>query len=113
MDKAIQVTCRFLNLFAEVIVGIEVENIGHQVQRILIVGNLGVQASKVEAIGQVFFVDFAKVLVAAGGDELRAPVRFGSWKRDSVWITPSQREQGRARVGQRVGDGSRQHLIRA
>ena len=32
----------------------------------LVIVDLGVQASEVEAVGEVFFVDFTEVLVAAG-----------------------------------------------
>ena len=56
--------CRFFDLVAHVVVDFHVEDVGHEVQRILVVLHLGVEASQVEAIRQVIFVDFAKVLVA-------------------------------------------------
>lgn len=70
MNKSVQVASRFLDLLAKVVIRIEVKNVGHEVQRILIVRDLGVEAGKVETIGQVFLVDFAKVLVSAGRNEL-------------------------------------------
>ncbi len=70
MNKSVQVASRFLDLFTKVVVRIEVKNIGHEVQGILIVSDLGVKAGKVETISQIFLVDFAKVLVSAGRNEL-------------------------------------------
>lgn len=70
MNQAVQVTRRFLNLLAQVIIRIEIENIRHEIERILIVGHLGVQAGQVEAIGQVFFVNLAEILIATRRNEL-------------------------------------------
>lgn len=61
---------RFLNLLAHLVVAVEVEDIGDEVEGILVVLDLGVEASEVEAVGEVLFVDFAEVLVAAGRYEL-------------------------------------------
>lgn len=63
---------RLLYLLAHLIFAVKVEDVGNEVERILIVLHFGVQAREVETIGQVFLVDFAKVLVAAGGYELHA-----------------------------------------
>lgn len=70
MNQAIQMSRRFLNLLAQVVVCIEVENIRHEVQRILIVRYFGVQAGKVEAIGQVLLVDLTEVLISTRRNEL-------------------------------------------
>lgn len=51
MNQAVQVTRRFLNLLAQVIIRIEIENIRHEIESILIVGHLGVQAGQIETIG--------------------------------------------------------------
>jgi hypothetical protein len=56
---------RLLNLFPHIIVAIKVEDVGHEVERILVVLNFGVQTRQIEAIRQVLLVDFAKVLVAS------------------------------------------------
>lgn len=59
-----------LDGLAHLVVAVEVEDIGDEVERVLVVLNLGVQTSQVEAIGQVLFVNFAEVFVASRGDEL-------------------------------------------
>jgi hypothetical protein len=56
---------RLLNLLAHIIVAVKVEDVGHEVERILVVLNFGVQTRQIEAIRQVLLVDFAKVLVAS------------------------------------------------
>ena len=58
------------NLFTHIIVAVEVEDVGDEVKGILVVLNVGVEACQVEAVGEVVFVDFAKVFVTAGGYEL-------------------------------------------
>jgi hypothetical protein len=68
--KAVEVAGRFLDLFAHVIFTVEVEDIRHKVERVLIVLDLGVEASQIETVGQVFFVNLAEVFVASRGDEL-------------------------------------------
>lgn len=56
---------RLLNLFAHIIVAVKVEDVGYEVQGILVVLDFGVQAREVEAVGEVFFVNLAKVLVSS------------------------------------------------
>ena len=70
VDKAVKVAGRLLDGLAHVIVAVEVEYICDEVERVLVVLNFGVQTSQVEAVGEVVFVDFAKVFIASGGDEL-------------------------------------------
>lgn len=70
VDKAVQVAGRLLDGLAHVIVAVKVEDIGDQVERILIVLNFGVETRQVESVCEVLFVDFAEVLVTSGGDEL-------------------------------------------
>lgn len=111
MDKSVQVASRFLDLLTKVVVRIEVENVGHEVQCILIVRDLGVKAGKVETIGQVFLVDFAKVLVSAGRNELGKKVRLGSWKSNFVGIALSQGTHRGARFRTRFGLRIRPFLI--
>ncbi len=55
--------CRFLNLLSHIVVAVEVEDISHQVEGILVVLNVSVEAREVEAVGEVVFIDFAKVFV--------------------------------------------------
>jgi hypothetical protein len=61
---------RLLNLFPHLIVAVKVEDVGYEVEGILVVLDFGVQARKVEAVGQVFFVDLAEVLISSGRYEL-------------------------------------------
>jgi hypothetical protein len=64
MYQAIQMPCRLLYLFPHVIVTLKVEDICNKVERVLVVLDFGIEAGKVEAIGKILFVDFAKVLVS-------------------------------------------------
>ena len=57
-------SCRFLNLFPHLIVAVEVEHVGDQVERVLVVLYFGVQAREVEAISKVLLVDLAEIFVS-------------------------------------------------
>lgn len=70
MDKTIQVPSRFFYCLPHLIVTVKVKHVGNEVHRILVVLDFRVQASQVETVGQVFLVDFAKVLVTPRRDEL-------------------------------------------
>lgn len=61
---------RLLNLLAHLIVAVKVEDVGDEIEGILVVLDLGVESREVEAVGQVLLVDLAKVLVAARRDKL-------------------------------------------
>lgn len=63
--------CRLLYRLAHVIVAVEIEDVSDEVESILIIGDLGVEAREVESIRQVVLIDFAKVFVALGADELQ------------------------------------------
>ena len=65
MHQTIQMTGRLLDLLPHLIVTVQIEDIGDKVEGVLVVLNIGVEACKVEAVGEIVFVDFAKVLVAA------------------------------------------------
>ena len=75
MHHTVKMPRTLLDLLAHVIVDFHVEDIGHDVERILVVFDLRIKAGQVEAVGKVFFVDFAKIFVPAGGDELRIRLR--------------------------------------
>lgn len=64
-------TGRLLDRFPHIIVAVEVKDVGDEVQGILIVLDLGVEARQVETVRQVVLVNFAKVLVASRRDELK------------------------------------------
>jgi hypothetical protein len=63
-------------LLPHVVVHFHIEHIRDQVQSILVVLDFCVQASQVETIREVVLVDFAEVLVATRGNELREHVRI-------------------------------------
>lgn len=71
MDQPVEMTGRFLNLFTQIIIGIKVKHIRHEVESILVIGNFGVQASEVEPIRQVVLVDFTEVLISPRRDKLK------------------------------------------
>lgn len=56
---------RLLYGLSHVIVAVEVEDVGDEIEGVLVVLNFRVEASQVEAIGEIVLVDFAEVLVAA------------------------------------------------
>lgn len=70
MDQSIEMAGRFLNLFPQIIIGVEVKHIRHEVQSILVVGDFGVQTGEVEPVRQVILVDFTEVLVPPRRDKL-------------------------------------------
>lgn len=65
VHQTVQMPRRFFNLFPHIIVAVKVEDVGYKVQRILVVLDLGIQTREVEAVGKVFLVNFAKVLVSS------------------------------------------------
>jgi hypothetical protein len=57
------VSRRLLYLFPHIIVAVEIEDVGYEVERILVVLDFGVEARKIEAVGEVLLVNFAEVFV--------------------------------------------------
>jgi hypothetical protein len=55
--------CRLLDLFPHIIIAVEVEHVRYKIECILVVLNFGVQTRKIEAIGEVLFVNLAEVFV--------------------------------------------------
>lgn len=70
MHKTIEMSSALLDLLTHVIVDFHVKDISHKIKRILVVLDFRVKASQVEAVGQVVFVNFAVILIAARRDEL-------------------------------------------
>ena len=66
MHETIEMAGGLLDLLAHIIVAVKVKDIGDEVESVLVVLDVGVEAGEVEAVGEVVFVDFAKVFVAAG-----------------------------------------------
>ena len=86
---------RFVDVVANVIVTVEVEDVGDEIEGVLVVLNFGVQASEVEPVIEIVFVDFTEILVAAGGDELD--------RREQLVRGSSGQRKGRTRTrGQNV-----------
>ena len=70
MDQAVQVPRRFLDLLSHIIVAIQVKDISDEVKSVLIILDVRVEPSKVEAVCEVVFIDLAKVFITSGRDEL-------------------------------------------
>lgn len=62
---------RLLNRLPHLIVTIQIKNIRHQVQCILVILHFGIQAREVKAIRQVILINFAKVLITPRGNKLK------------------------------------------
>jgi hypothetical protein len=50
VDEAVQVPGRFFYRLAHLVVAVEIEDVGHEVQRILVVLDLGIETRQVEAV---------------------------------------------------------------
>lgn len=66
VDETVQVAGGLLDGLAHIVITVDVEDIGNQVEGVLVVLNLGVQTRQVESISQVLFVDLAEVFVPSG-----------------------------------------------
>ena len=64
MDKAVEVACILLDGLPHVVVYFHVEDVGHQIEGVLVVLHFGVQAGQVETVRQVVLVDLAEILIA-------------------------------------------------
>ena len=70
MHQAIKMPGTLLDLLAHILVDFHVEDIGHEIQSILVVLHFRIEACEVEAVREVVLVNFAEVFIAAGGYEL-------------------------------------------
>lgn len=70
MHQSVEVACALLDLLPHVVVDLHVENVGYQVEGILVVLHFCVQSSQIEAICEVVLVDLAEVFIAACRYEL-------------------------------------------
>lgn len=70
MHQAVERPCRLLNLFPHLIVTVHVENVSHKVKSVLIVRNICVESSQVEAVREIVFVDITEVFVSPRRNEL-------------------------------------------
>jgi len=71
MHQSIKVASALLDLLPHVVVDFHVEDVGHEVEGILVVLHFCVQSSQVEAIREVVLIDFAEVFIAACCDKLK------------------------------------------
>lgn len=71
MHQPVKVASALLDLLPHVVVDLHVEDVGHQVERILVVLHFCVQSGQVEAVRKVILVNLAKVFVATCCYELR------------------------------------------
>jgi hypothetical protein len=67
VHEPVQVPRRLLNLLAHLVVALDVEHVGDELERVLVVLDLGVEPRQVEPVRQVVLVDVAEVLVAPSG----------------------------------------------
>lgn len=70
MNYSIKMPCGLFDLLSHVILAVKVEDIGNEVQRILVVLYFGVQAGKIKAIRKVILIYLAEVLITARGKKL-------------------------------------------
>lgn len=100
VNEAVEVAGGFLDRLAHVVVAVEVEDVGDQVQRMLVVVYLGVETREVEAVGYVFFVDFAKVFVSSRRYELwmAGLVSFGYGRNTTEAVQKARRKMKRRLV---------------
>lgn len=61
-----------LDLLAHIVVDFHVEDIGDEVEGILVILNFGIKPGKVKAIGKVVFINLAEVFVATTGQKLQS-----------------------------------------
>lgn len=58
-------SCRLLDLLAHVVFALQIEHVRDEVERILVVLYLRIEACEIETVGEVLLVDVAKVLVSS------------------------------------------------
>ena len=56
---------RFLNLFSHIIVTIQVKDIGDEVKSVLIILDIRVESSQVEAVRKIVFVNLAEIFITS------------------------------------------------
>ena len=57
--------CRFLNLFSHIIVTIQVEDISDEVKSVLIILDIRIESSQVEAVREIVFVNLAEIFISS------------------------------------------------
>lgn len=72
MNQTVEMPCGLLDLLPHIVIAVQVEDISDKVKSVLIVLDVRIETSKVEAIREIVLVDLAEVLVSSGRDELHA-----------------------------------------
>lgn len=70
MNEAVEVTGRAFNFLTHLVIAIVIKDVSDQVQSVLVMLNVDIETCKIEAVGDIVFVDLAKVFVATGCNEL-------------------------------------------
>ncbi len=79
MHETIQMPSGLFYLIAHLVVDLHVEDIGDEIESILVVLNLRVKSGQIEAVRQIVLVDLAEVFVALRRDELCILVSLCCW----------------------------------
>lgn len=58
-------SCRLLDLLSHVIVTVQVKDISDEVKGVLIILDIRVEPSKIEAVREIVFVDLAEIFIAS------------------------------------------------
>ncbi len=84
--------CRFLDLLSHIIVTVKVKDISDEVESILIILDIRIEPSKVEAIREIVFINLAEIFVTSRRDELHgdlsASIRFDWYLIDNTRAKP-------------------------
>lgn len=72
MDQAIEVTGGLLNSLSHLIIAVQVEDVGDEVESILIILYLRIKTCEIESVGEIVLINLAEILVTARGYELEA-----------------------------------------
>lgn len=78
MYQAVQVARRLFDCFSHVIFAVEIEDVRNEVESVLVVVDLRLKPSEVEAIGEIFFIYLAEVFIAPRRYELKHEHQRGS-----------------------------------
>lgn len=62
--------CGFLDLLSHIIIAVQVENVGHKVESVLVVLNIGIEPRQIEPVCEVILINLAKVFIPSRRDKL-------------------------------------------
>lgn len=64
--------CRLLDLLSHVIITVQIKDVSDEVKSVLIILDICVEPSEIEAVCEIVFVDLAEVFIASRRYELHA-----------------------------------------